>query len=90
MGCAEDRDFLEVALREPRVSITLDHDFHRHLALAQSIGPSVIFIRIERLATEAQAALIRHICDTYSDALERGSAITVDSRTVRIRKLPLR
>jgi len=56
---ADDQDILRVARQEDRVCVTLDHDFHRHLALAQSTGPSVVFIRVEGLGAEGQAALIR-------------------------------
>lgn len=37
---AEDIEILEFARRESRVCVTLDHDFHAHLALAQAAGPS--------------------------------------------------
>jgi predicted nuclease of predicted toxin-antitoxin system len=87
---ADDVDILKVARQEDRVCITLDHDFHRHLALAQSTGPSVVFIRVEGLGAEGQAALIRRVWEICSEALNQGSAVTVDSRAVRIRKLPLR
>ena len=87
---ADDQDILRVARQEDRGCITLDHDFHRHLALAQSTGPSVVFIRVEGLGAEGQAALIRRVWETCREALDYGSAVTVDNRAVRIRKLPLR
>jgi predicted nuclease of predicted toxin-antitoxin system len=87
---ADDRDILKVARQQDRVCITLDHDFHRHLALDQSLGPSVVFIRVEGLGSEGQVALIRHVWETCAEALDRGSAVTVDSRAIRIRRLPLR
>ena len=90
MQRAGDQEILQVARREDRVCITLDHDFHRHLALAQSTGPSVVFIRVEGLGAEGQAALIRHVWEICSEALGRGSAVTVDGIAIRIRELPLR
>ena len=87
---ADDQDILKVARQENRVCITLDHDFHRHLALARSMGPSVVFLRVEGLGADGQAALIRRVCETCAEALDQGSAVTVDSTAIRIRKLPLR
>ncbi|MGA3039595.1 MAG: DUF5615 family PIN-like protein [Bryobacteraceae bacterium] len=56
MERADDQDILRVARDDDRVCITLDHDFHRYLALAQSTGTSVVFIRIEGLGAEGQGA----------------------------------
>jgi predicted nuclease of predicted toxin-antitoxin system len=71
---AEGLDILRFAQQEGRVCIALDHDFHRHLALARSAGPSVIFIRLEGLGAEVQAAPIRHVLEICSEALDHGSA----------------
>jgi predicted nuclease of predicted toxin-antitoxin system len=87
---ADDKEILQAAREDSRVCVTLDHDFHRHLALAQSTGPSAVFIRVEGLGAEAQAALIRRVWETCAEALDKGSAVTVDSKAIRIRKLPLR
>lgn len=56
---SEDSDILEFALREGRACITLDHDFHAHLAMAGAQGPSVILLRVEGLKADRQADLIR-------------------------------
>lgn len=41
--------------------MTLDHDFHAHLALAKSDAPSVILVRLEGLDSVQQADLIRRV-----------------------------
>lgn len=38
---AQDGEILAFALAENRVCVTLDHDFHVHLALAKAVAPSV-------------------------------------------------
>ena len=44
---AEDALILERARQDARVCITMDHDFHAHLALAGQSGPSVLFLRAQ-------------------------------------------
>jgi len=70
---ADDIQILEFARGDSRACVTLDHDFHAHLALAQMAGPSVVLVRLEGLDGSDQAALIRR----------------VDAVSIRVRKLPL-
>ena len=90
MAKSEDAAILEMARAHDRVCVTLDHDFHTHLALAGQGHPSVILLRIEGLDAEAQADLIESICRQSHIALSEGAAISADGITVRIRRLPLR
>lgn len=90
MEKATDPEVLQRALEEDRVCITLDHDFHAHLALAGSGRPSVVPLRIEGCQAEGQAALIESICRQFQVALSEGAAISSDGQTVRVRRLPLR
>jgi predicted nuclease of predicted toxin-antitoxin system len=87
---ADDLEILDVARRHQRTCVTLDHDFHAHLALAGLAGPSVVFLRIENLVAEQQATLIRRVFDSCGEDLEAGAAVTADRRTTRVRRLPLR
>lgn len=87
---ADDSEILAVALKDGRTCITLDHDFHAHLARAQMCGPSVVFVRIEGLHAPAQAELIRKVWDICGDAILTGAAVSVSGDSIRIRKLPLR
>ena len=54
MAEAEDAEVLEAARESGRVCVTLDHDFHTHLAMAGHGRPSVILLRIEGLSAEQQ------------------------------------
>jgi predicted nuclease of predicted toxin-antitoxin system len=49
MSESKDADILEMARNHNRVCVTLDHDFHTHLALARQGDPSLILLRIEGL-----------------------------------------
>lgn len=61
---AEDAEILEFARTEARTCITLDHDFHAHLALSRKDNPSVVLLRVEGLNAAEQAALIRTVWRT--------------------------
>jgi len=87
---AEDQEILAFARQGGWVCATFDHDFHAHLALTQSGQPSVVFVRLEGLDTEAQVELIRSVWRVCAEALARGAAVSVDGPSVRIRELPLR
>jgi len=87
---AEDLEILEAARQDHRICVTLDHDFHSHLALTRVDRPSVVFLRIQKLDATGQCALIRAVWETCEQALEDGAAISADNRSVRIRRLPLR
>jgi predicted nuclease of predicted toxin-antitoxin system len=47
---SHDHDILEFARQRGMACVTLDHDFHAHLALALSASPSLIMLRIEGLS----------------------------------------
>jgi len=87
---ADDAEILAFARRESRACVTLDHDFHAHLARAQMAGPSVVFVRLEGLDAPKQAELIRNVWGICGDAILSGAAVSVDGTSVRVRKLPLR
>jgi predicted nuclease of predicted toxin-antitoxin system len=86
---AEDAEILTAAAEQGRTCVTLDHDFHAHLALAGRGRPSVILLRVEGLGASAQADLIGSNCLNCAAALNEGAAVSTDGITVRIRHLPL-
>jgi predicted nuclease of predicted toxin-antitoxin system len=90
MAQAEDAEILEFARNDSRVCVTLDHDFHAHLASAGAGSPSVIFLRVEGLDATGQADLIRSVCLQCETALSEGAAVSADRERIRIRRLPLR
>ena len=87
---AEDVQILEAARQSGRICVTLDHDFHTHLALAGDGHPSVILLRAEGLGAAEQAELIASVCVQCESALAEGAAISADTKRVRVRRLPLR
>jgi len=90
MDRAEDCEILDFAQQEGRTCVTLDHDFHVHLALSRAGKPSVVLLRIQGLAAEGQAQLIRSVYDFCAGAVDEGAAVSADERSIRIRRLPLR
>jgi predicted nuclease of predicted toxin-antitoxin system len=90
MSRAEDVEILERARQEDRVCVTLDHDFHGHLALTGSGRPSVVLLRVQGLDAQGQANLIRAICIQCEAALADGAAISADGKSIRVRRLPLK
>ena len=87
---SEDFEILAAAAAENRTCVTLDHDFHTHLAVAGQGRPSAILLRIEGLGAAAQADLIESICRNCEAVLMDGAAVSADGKTARIRRLPLR
>lgn len=69
-------------------AVTLDRDFHTHLAIAQQGRPSVILLRAQGLDARGQADLIRIVYVQCEDALCEGAAVSADRETIRVRRLP--
>ena len=90
MEQADDLEILEKARSEGRVCITLDRDFHSHLALTRRGRPSVVLLRVQGMDAGGQAELIRLIDLQWGTALSEGASISADRNSVRIRRLPLR
>lgn len=90
MDRAEDLDILEYCRAENRTCVTLDHDFHAHLALLRSSGPSVVLLRVEGMNASEQAALVRAVWGLCEKEIEAGAAVSAGRRSIRIRPLPLR
>ena len=90
MSSAPDSDILEFARRTNRVCVTLDHDFHAHLATTKSERPSVILLRVQGLTAKTLAAILQRVWESCEVAIEAEAAVTANSRAVRVRNLPLR
>lgn len=90
MERADDAFILETARNEGWVCVTLDHDFHAHLARAGQGRPSVVFLRAQGLDAQRQADLIQTVFVQCENALSEGAAVSADRETVRVRRLPLR
>jgi predicted nuclease of predicted toxin-antitoxin system len=86
---AKDEEILARALEEDRIVVTLDADFHAHLALSHARGPSVIRIRIEGLRAEPLAELLQDVLQQSEEELKSGAMISVQENRIRIRRLPV-
>ena len=89
MSQASDSAILDYARREDWVCVTLDRDFHAHLALASASQPSVVLIRWEGLSSLGLKQLLLKVWEQVEDDLALGVAVTVSERAVRVRRLPL-
>lgn len=89
LATAEDHEILEYARSDDRVVVTLDADFHTLIALSGAAGPSVIRVRVEGLRAEALTLLLQRILKAWTEDLESGCMLTVQSDRIRARRLPL-
>lgn len=91
IGLAQSADasILEFAASEGSVVVTLDLDFPRIVALAQSRTPTVILLRLTELKALPTADLLETLLSGRHEEIELGAVITVDKRGVRSRRLPL-
>ena len=87
---ADDPEILSFARQRGMTCVTLDHDFHAHLALCLSEIPSVVLVRIEGLSAEGQTELIKAVWAVCGEAIAEGAAVSTDGVAVRFHRLPLR
>ncbi|MCA9442111.1 MAG: DUF5615 family PIN-like protein [Candidatus Omnitrophica bacterium] len=86
---ASDRDIMNNARDSDYVVLTHDLDFGTILALNHSKGPSVIQVRAsDVLASDLKNTLLR-VLIKYSQDLENGAILVIDSEKTRIRILPI-
>lgn len=90
MAEADDAEILDRARADGLVCVTLDHDFHSHLAMTRAGRPSVVLLRVERMDAQAQADLILAVLQSCEGSLETGCAVSADGESIRVRKLPLK
>ncbi len=86
---ASDLEIIRRAAAEERVVVTLDADFHTHLALTAARKPSIIRLRIEGLRAEEFCRLLERVLGQCSDDLSNGALVSVSGHQVRVRRLPI-
>ena len=69
MARADDPAIIEYARVNRMACVTLDHDFHSHLATSFADSPSVVFLRIEGLSAALQAELIQRVWEVCGEAI---------------------
>jgi predicted nuclease of predicted toxin-antitoxin system len=84
---ASDFDILRYARENEYVIITQDLDFSPLLMLSGFNRPSLITLRLSLPDPETVTARLLAVLPFLTDALETGSAITIDERHARVRKL---
>lgn len=89
MSYSTDREIIQFALKEQRICVTLDSDFHSILALDNLDKPSVIRIRQEGLKAKDLAQLLSKIWPAVAAHVQSGAMVSVDEKQLRIRKLPV-
>lgn len=75
MSRATDVEILDAARRQQRICVTLDADFHTHLAVTNAATPSVIRLRIEGLKAEALARLLIEVWPQITKHVDHGAAM---------------
>ena len=86
---AEDSEILEFARQQNRVIITQDLDFSSLLALGGYEKPSLITFRLPMPDSETIARKLLDIVPRIEERLAEGCAVTIDTRRVRVRRLPI-
>ena len=89
MATAKDAEILEEALSRSACVVTMDADFHGLLAISGADRPSVIRLRIQSVQAREFADMLLRLAPQFAEAAMSGALITIDERTVRIRRLPL-
>ena len=86
---ASDEQVLERARADGRVVVTQDLDFSALLALSGEDRPSLVTLRLAASDPEGVARRLLEVLPEVAEALQEGSAVTVEETSVRIRKLPV-
>jgi predicted nuclease of predicted toxin-antitoxin system len=89
MSQAADCEILQFAIKEGRIVVTLDSDFHTLLALSGNSKPSVVRIREEGLKGLSTCELIVRVWNQFADSLSQGCVITTTAKQARMRILPI-
>jgi predicted nuclease of predicted toxin-antitoxin system len=86
---ASDSSILDAALAEGRIIVTLESDFHTMLAIRGLAAPSTILIRLHAPTAPQACTIIHSLCERFEHEIVAGSMVTVDSDSVRVRRLPV-
>ncbi len=87
---APDINILEFARTENWVVLTQDLDFSMLVALSRYSQPSLIILRLSSAKPNIVTQKLLDVLPQIEEALQEGSAITIQDESIRIRKLPVR
>ncbi len=87
---APDINILEFARTENWVVLTQDLDFSMLVALSRYSQPSLITLCLSSAKPDIVTQKLLEVLPQIEEALQEGSAITIQDESIRIRKLPVR
>ena len=87
---APDINILEFARTENWVVLTQDLDFSMLVAISRYSQPSLITLRLSSAKPDIVTQKLLDVLPQIEEALQEGSAITIQDESIRIRKLPVR
>lgn len=87
---APDINILEFALRNNWIVLTQDLDFSMLVALSGRSYPSLITLSLSSAKPDVVTQKLLDVLPQIEESLLQGSAITIQDKNIRIRKLPLR
>jgi predicted nuclease of predicted toxin-antitoxin system len=87
---APDINILEFARTQNWVVLTQDLDFSMLVALSRYSQPSLITLRLSSAKPDIVTQKLLDVLPQIEEALQEGSAITIQDESIRIRKLPVR
>ena len=88
-GGATDREIMQSALDSEYVDFTHDLDLTTLLAVSDAKGPSIVQRRSQDVLADAVGDQVVAVLKKHEDALRRGSIVTVDMVSSRVRLLPM-
>ncbi len=86
---AADAEILEFAREEARIILTQDLDFSMLVALNNYDQPSLITLRLSSAKPHFVSQRLLEVLPSLEQELIKGVAVTIDDKSVRIRKLPM-
>jgi predicted nuclease of predicted toxin-antitoxin system len=86
---AADHEIIAFAESQGAVIITQDLDFSALIAESGKAFPSVISLRLVDASPHHVTQILLRLLPTVEKELKRGSIISVDDETMRIRSLPI-
>lgn len=89
LALAEDHEIIRRAAREKRICITRDADFHALLATGGQPRPRSFEFEFETLTAQDTVDLIENRLPTFRDDLRSGALVTITSRQIRRRRMPI-
>jgi predicted nuclease of predicted toxin-antitoxin system len=84
-----DPEILDKARLESRILLTIDLDFAQLLAISRSSLPSVVLFRLGNDNYDQINERLNILIADYTEDLQLGAMISVNSKNFRVRKLPI-